>query len=63
MLLDGGENIKALSTYRGHSDSGFTLRVYTHLMPSSDNRARDAMDSVSGRPVSRSDGPQTAQEQ
>ncbi|MEU4216223.1 site-specific integrase [Actinoplanes sp. NPDC026623] len=63
VLLDAGENIKALSTYLGHSDPGFTLRVYTHLMPSSDNRARNAMDSVYGRAVSRSDGPQTAQEQ
>ncbi|GAA0432514.1 hypothetical protein Aca07nite_19680 [Actinoplanes capillaceus] len=63
VLLDAGENIKALSTYLGHSDPGFTLRVYTHLMPSSDHRARNAMDSVYGRPFSRSDGPQTAQEQ
>lgn len=63
VLLDAGENIKALSTYLGHSDPGFTLRVYTHLMPSSDNRARNAMDSVYGRAVSHSDGPQTAQKQ
>jgi integrase len=63
VLLDAGENIKALSTYLGHSDPGFTLRVYTHLMPSSDNRARNAMDSVYGRAIPRSDGPQTAQEQ
>lgn len=62
VLLEAGENIKALSTYLGHSDPGFTLRVYTHLMPSSDNRARNAMDSVYGRAVPRSDGPQTAQE-
>ena len=25
-------SIKTLSTYLGHSDPGFTLRVYTHLM-------------------------------
>ncbi|XVV14428.1 tyrosine-type recombinase/integrase [Actinoplanes sp. CA-131856] len=62
VLLDAGENIKALSTYLGHSDPGFTLRVYTHLMPSSDTRARNAMDRVYGRPVVHSDGPQTAQE-
>ena len=61
VLLDAGENIKALSTYLGHSDPGFALRVYTHLMPSSDHRARNTMDSVYGRAVSRSDGPQTAQ--
>ncbi len=31
-------------------------------MPSSDTRARNAMDRVYGRDVPRSDGPQTAQE-
>ncbi|MEU9183294.1 tyrosine-type recombinase/integrase [Streptomyces sp. NPDC048484] len=40
VLLDAGENIKALSLYLGHSDPGFTLRVYTHLMPSSEGRTR-----------------------
>jgi integrase len=34
VLLDAGESIKAVSEYLGHSDPGFTLRVYTHLMPS-----------------------------
>jgi len=63
VLLDAGENIKALSTYLGHSDPGFTLRVYTHLMPSSDDRARNAMESVYGKAVSAPDGPQAAQEQ
>lgn len=35
VLLDAGENIKALSEYLGHHDPGFTLRTYTHLMPAS----------------------------
>lgn len=43
VLLDAGENIKALSLYLGHSDPGFTLRVYTHLMPSSETRTRKAI--------------------
>jgi integrase len=43
-LLDGGENIRALSEYLGHADPGFTLRVYTHLMPSSTERTRTAID-------------------
>ncbi|MEU5412541.1 tyrosine-type recombinase/integrase [Streptomyces clavifer] len=61
VLLDAGENIKALSTYLGHTDPGFTLRTYTHLLPSSEGRARVAMDKVYlGRP-SWLDGPQTAQ--
>ncbi|SCK47754.1 Site-specific recombinase XerD [Streptomyces sp. AmelKG-D3] len=34
VLLDAGESIKALSEFLGHSDPGFTLRTYTHLLPS-----------------------------
>jgi integrase len=44
VLLDAGENIKALAEYLGHSDPGFTLRTYTHLMPNSQARARGAID-------------------
>ena len=50
VLLDGGESIKALSEYLGHADPGFTLRTYTHLMPSSAERTRKAVDVV-GRPA------------
>jgi integrase len=46
VLLDAGESIRALADYLGHSDPGFTLRVYTHLMPSSEDRARTAVDRV-----------------
>ncbi|MBT2511036.1 site-specific integrase [Streptomyces sp. ISL-98] len=63
LLLDAGENIKALSTYLGHTDPGFTLRVYTHLLPSSEGRARRAVDSMYKGTVSGPDGPQTAQAQ
>ncbi|WP_405680925.1 tyrosine-type recombinase/integrase [Streptomyces sp. NBC_01238] len=42
-LLDGGENIKAVSEYLGHSDPAMTLRVYAHLMPSSRERTRKAI--------------------
>lgn len=44
VLLDAGENVKALAEYLGHSDPGFTLRTYTHLMPNSQDRARKAID-------------------
>lgn len=47
-LLDAGENIKALAAYLGHSDPAFTLRVYTHLMPSSEHRARLAINALFG---------------
>jgi integrase len=33
--LEAGTSIRALAEYLGHTDPGFTLRVYTHLMPSS----------------------------
>jgi integrase len=46
VLLDAGESIKAVSEYLGHADAGFTLRTYTHLMPSSAERTRKAVNSV-----------------
>ncbi|WP_030760737.1 tyrosine-type recombinase/integrase [Streptomyces sp. NRRL F-2664] len=52
VLLDSGESIKALSVYLGHSDPGFTLRIYTHLMPSSEQRTRAAVSAVFGGPRS-----------
>ena len=52
VLLDAGESIRALAEYLGHADPGFTLRVYTHLMPSSEERARVAVDrALSGTAV------------
>jgi integrase len=44
VLLEDGVSIKALAEYLGHADPGFTLRTYTHLMPSSEDRARAAVD-------------------
>ncbi|NGO76783.1 site-specific integrase [Streptomyces sp. YC504] len=61
VLLDAGENIRALSQYLGHADPGFTLRTYTHLMPSSEGRTRRAVDSLYRRPGEEDHGPQTAQ--
>ncbi|MER5336844.1 hypothetical protein [Micromonospora sp. NPDC002717] len=42
------ESVKALSEYLGHADPGFTLRTYTHLMPTSEDRTRRAVDKVLG---------------
>ncbi len=42
--LSSGESVKAVSEYLGHADPGFTLRTYTHLMPTSDERTRRAID-------------------
>ena len=40
--LEHGVSIRAVAEYLGHSDPGFTLRIYTHLMPQSDLTAREA---------------------
>lgn len=61
MLLDAGENTKALSAYLGHSDPGFTLRVYTHLMPTSESRTRGAVDEAYRNAGRYPDGPEAAQ--
>jgi integrase len=45
-LLAGGVDIRALASYLGHSDPGFTLRTYTHLMKPADDRMRAAVDAV-----------------
>jgi integrase len=44
VLIDAGESVRAVADYLGHSDPGFTLRVYAHLFPSSEDRARQAVD-------------------
>jgi integrase len=46
VLLDAGESIRALAEWLGHSDPAFTMRVYTHLLPSSSDRTRKAVDRV-----------------
>lgn len=61
VLLDAGENIKALSQYLGHGDPGFTLRTYTHLMPSSESRTRRAVDGMYEAAGESDDGPEAAQ--
>ncbi|MEV5942670.1 site-specific integrase [Streptomyces sp. NPDC051994] len=60
LLLDAGESIKAVSQYLGHSDPALTLRVYAHLMPTSLERTRKAVDGLFLPTTRPSDGPQTA---
>jgi integrase len=61
VLLDAGESIKALSEYLGHSDPGFTLRTYTHLLPTSEQRTRQAIDRALTGGAATADGLPTAQ--
>ncbi|MFE7119949.1 tyrosine-type recombinase/integrase [Streptomyces sp. NPDC057654] len=60
VLLDAGESIRALSSYLGHADPGFTLRTYTHLMPTSEGRTRNALDAVFRASPFHDHGPGTA---
>ncbi|WP_435055017.1 tyrosine-type recombinase/integrase [Micromonospora aurantiaca (nom. illeg.)] len=58
VLLDAGESIKALSAYLGHADPGFTLRTYTHLLPTSEDRTRRAIDKALGEDQEDDDPPE-----
>jgi integrase len=58
VLLAGGVDIRALSDYLGHHDPAFTLRIYAHLMPGADDRARKAVEAA----LASADGPAPAQE-
>ena len=40
VLIDAGESVRAVADFLGHADPGFTLRVYAHLLPASEDRAR-----------------------
>ena len=50
VTLADGVNIKELAEYLGHHDAGFTLRLYTHMLPTSHERARNAIDGRLFRP-------------
>lgn len=48
VLLEDGVTVRALADYLGHVDPGFTLRVYAHLMPAAEGRARAAIEAALG---------------
>jgi len=49
VLLDQGESIKAVAEWLGHFDPAFTLKIYTHLMPSSTDRTKNVIDGLYSR--------------
>jgi integrase len=59
VTLADGVNIKELAEYLGHADPGFTLRLYAHMLPSSHERARRAIDGRLFQLRAVSDGPAT----
>lgn len=50
VLIDAGESVRAVADFLGHADPGFTLRVYAHLLPASEDRARRIMGDVLAGP-------------
>jgi integrase len=48
VLLTDGLNPKAVADWLGHADPGFTLRIYGHVLPSSEERARAVVDRALG---------------
>lgn len=48
VLLDAGESIGAVADYLDHADPGITLRTYAHMMPTSADRTRRAVDAALG---------------
>ena len=56
VLLDAGVSIAALASYLGHHDPAVTPRIYSHMMPNTEDRARQAVDAAYWR------GPHVARE-
>ncbi len=56
VLPADGVSVKELAEYLGHHDPAFTLRVYSHLIPGSHDRARRVIDARIFRPRAVADG-------
>lgn len=48
LLIRYGESVKTVQVRLGHAPAAETLDTYSHLWPDSDDRTRDAIDSVLG---------------
>ena len=57
LLIRFGESVKTSQARLGHASAAETLDTYSHLWPDSDDRTREAIDSVLG--ASRSDAAQS----
>jgi integrase len=51
LLIRHGESVKTVQARLGHASAVETLDTYSHLWPDSDDRTRDAIDSVLGSPA------------
>jgi integrase len=50
LLIRHGESIKTVQRRLGHATDAETLDTYAHLWPDSDDRIREAIDSILGHP-------------
>lgn len=50
LLIRHGESVKTVQARLGHASAAETLDTYSHLWPDSDDRTREALDVVLGRP-------------
>jgi integrase len=48
LLIWFGESVKTVQARLGHATAAETLDTYSHIWPDSDDRTRDAIDSVLG---------------
>ena len=46
LLIRYGESVKTVQTRLGHATAAETLDTYSHMWPDSDDRTREAVDSV-----------------
>ncbi len=46
LLMSLGVPVKTVSETLGHADIGITLRTYSHVLPSMQQQAADAMDEL-----------------
>lgn len=53
LLIRYGESVKTVQTRLGHATAAETLDTYSHLWPDSDDRTREAVDTVLGGAVTR----------
>lgn len=51
LLIRYGESVKTVQARLGHASAAETLDTYSHLWPDSDDRTRDAVDSVLSAPA------------
>jgi integrase len=51
LLIRFGESVKTVQARLGHASAAETLDTYSHLWPDSDDRTREAIDSVLRQPI------------